>query len=245
MEPNDQSQSYNRRRFLEHFAALGLASVFPAAGMAQTAQGGQTEITPETIAEAAKLIGMEFSPEERRKIAETIGENLEAYQALRASGMDETVFPSMVFNPVPAGALLPVERLPFVCSQPDVRKPASIEEAAYLPVVELAALIETRPWWRNWRKWGRYCWRSSPWAGWRRAMNGSAGRPRTRGTRRRRRAEARRDRRPGQQHHRRSFQLGLQARFPAAAHRLQRLQRGRAGRGGGWPRMTRRMFVGF
>jgi Asp-tRNA(Asn)/Glu-tRNA(Gln) amidotransferase A subunit family amidase len=144
MKTKYRSQSYNRRRFLEHFAALGIASAIPAAGMAQSAPGGQAEITPETIAEAEKLIGIDFTPEERRRIAETIGENLEAYKALRESGMDETVFPAMVFNPLPAGAVLPAERLPFVFSRPEVKAPASIEEAAYLSVVELAALIETR-----------------------------------------------------------------------------------------------------
>jgi Asp-tRNA(Asn)/Glu-tRNA(Gln) amidotransferase A subunit family amidase len=144
MRTNDQSQSYNRRRFLEQFAALGLASVFPAAGMAQTSPGSKSGVTPATIAEAEKLIGIEFTPEERRKIADTISENLEAYQALRESGMDETVFPAMVFNPLPAGAVLPTERLPFVQSRPDVKKPASVEEAAYLSVVELAVLVETR-----------------------------------------------------------------------------------------------------
>ena len=144
MKFEDRSQSYNRRRFLEHFAALGLASVIPAAGVKGAALESAGKITAETIAEAEKLIGIEFTPEERRRIAETISENLEAYQALRESGMDETVFPAMVFNPVPAGAVLPTERLPFAYSRPDVRRPASIEDAAYFSVVELAALIETR-----------------------------------------------------------------------------------------------------
>ncbi|HUU38431.1 MAG TPA: amidase [Candidatus Desulfaltia sp.] len=144
MKFEDRSQSYNRRRFLEQFAALGLASVIPAAGVKGAAPESAGKITAETIAEAEKLIGIEFTPEERRRIAEMISENLEAYRALRAAGMDETVFPAMVFNPVPAGAVLPTERLPFVHSRPDVKKPGSIEEAAYLSVVELAALLETR-----------------------------------------------------------------------------------------------------
>ncbi|MGB7296946.1 MAG: hypothetical protein WBC70_15285 [Candidatus Aminicenantales bacterium] len=54
MESDGRSQPYNRRRFLEHFTALGVASVFPA----------------------------------------------------------------MVSNPVPAGAVLPTERLPFVHCRP-------------------------------------------------------------------------------------------------------------------------------
>ncbi len=144
MKSSERYQSYNRRRFLEHFAALGLASAIPAAGVKGAAPESAGKITEETIAEAEKLIGIEFTPEERRRIAGTISENLEAYKELRAAGMDETVFPAMVFNPVPAGAVLPTERLLFACSRPDVRRPASIGEAAFLSVIELAVLIETR-----------------------------------------------------------------------------------------------------
>ena len=132
MNDDHRSQSYSRRRFLKQFAALGLPSAFPAAGMADTAPESSGKITPETIAEAEKLIGLGFTPEERSKIAETISENLEAYKALRESGMDETVFPAMVFNPVPAGVKLPSERLPFVYSRPAAWKPSTVEEAAYL-----------------------------------------------------------------------------------------------------------------
>jgi len=144
MNDDHRSQSYSRRRFLKQFAALGLPSAFPAAGMADTAPESSGKITPETIAEAEKLIGLGFTPEERSKIAETISENLEAYKALRESGMDETVFPAMVFNPVPAGVKLPSERLPFVYSRPAAWKPSTVEEAAYLSVIELATLLEHR-----------------------------------------------------------------------------------------------------
>jgi Asp-tRNA(Asn)/Glu-tRNA(Gln) amidotransferase A subunit family amidase len=109
-----------------------------------TATPGEGEITIEMIAAAEKIFGIELTIEERKQILERLYENLALYQTLRDEKLDDTVMPSMVFNPIPPGVTFSKERHPFRYSDVDVEMLGQIEDVAFYSVLQLAKLIRTR-----------------------------------------------------------------------------------------------------
>ena len=153
----------DRRRFLRILATLGVSSTFPRACSSPsplptgtsvptpsptprstpTTAPAEGEITLDMIAAAERICGIELTDEERREVLERLPENLELYQSLREEGLNDTVVPCMVFNPIPAGMTFPTERQPFRYSDVDVEMPEQIEDVAFYSVLQLAKLIQT------------------------------------------------------------------------------------------------------
>jgi Asp-tRNA(Asn)/Glu-tRNA(Gln) amidotransferase A subunit family amidase len=72
-------------------------------------------------------------------------DNLESYQKLRGVNIDNSVPPSLQFNPVPVGMMFETERRPLRASEPAaVNMPDSIEDLAFYSVRDLSALIRAR-----------------------------------------------------------------------------------------------------
>ena len=134
-----------RRCFLGYFGSLGLAStLFPGVLWAQSGESEQ-RITSEMIGEAARLAGLEFSPEQRAEMVEGVNENLSSFEDLRGIPLDQSVVPPLYFNPAVAGMAFDDERRPLRFSTPpDLERPADLEDLAFWPVTHLARLIETR-----------------------------------------------------------------------------------------------------
>jgi Asp-tRNA(Asn)/Glu-tRNA(Gln) amidotransferase A subunit family amidase len=127
-----------------HTALPPTATPTPPPSPAPTATPAEGEITVEMIAAAEKIFGIELTARERREIIEGLEEYYEEYQLLRDLEIDDTVVPSMVFNPIPAGMTFSREKKPFRYSDVDVRRPESIEDVAFYSVLQLAKLIRTR-----------------------------------------------------------------------------------------------------
>jgi len=104
----------------------------------------ESGITVEMIAAAEKIFGIELTDEERSEIVAGLNEYREEYQLLRELTMDDTVVPSMVFNPIPPGMTFSREEKPFRYSDVDVQRPEKIEDVAFYSVLQLAKLIRTR-----------------------------------------------------------------------------------------------------
>ena len=153
----------DRRRFLRILATLGVSSTFPRACSSPsplptgtsvptpsptprstpTTAPAEGEITLDMIAAAERICGIELTDEERSEVLERLPENLELYQSLRDEGLNDTVVPCMVFNPIPAGMTFPTERQPFRYSDVNVEMPEQIEDVAFYSVLQLAKLIQT------------------------------------------------------------------------------------------------------
>jgi Asp-tRNA(Asn)/Glu-tRNA(Gln) amidotransferase A subunit family amidase len=137
----------NRRRFL---TAVSLASASGAAFARSLAAQAQQGLTKETIAQAEKLAGLEFSDAERQLMLEELQDNLEAYAKLRAVAVPNSVPPAFRFTPPLPGsasgaAIDPGPRpLPYAPSARAPERPASDDELAFLPVTDLAALVAAR-----------------------------------------------------------------------------------------------------
>ena len=102
-------------------------------------------ITPDQIAAAEALLGLEFTPAQREQMRKTLSDRLEHFAALRAIPLENSVPPALHYNvnaadPAPA----PVPRSYAMSAQPPVTRPADLEDAAFYPVTQLAELIRTR-----------------------------------------------------------------------------------------------------
>ncbi len=97
------------------------------------------------IKAAAKTIGIDFTDNEIKLMAEDVKENLDSYVALRKLPLDNGTPPAIYFNPIPPELKVEISAGPRVeLKLPDVKAPAAIEDLAFAPVTVLASLIKSR-----------------------------------------------------------------------------------------------------
>ncbi|MDP2498408.1 MAG: amidase [Candidatus Palauibacterales bacterium] len=140
-----------RRDFLAAFSSLGLGgTLFPGALWATMQRSGGAdesgsdlqevpELTTEHIRDAERVVGIEFTAEERELMLEKVREQLADYRALREVEVPNHVPLALRFDPVPADMELPdghgrVERSPVSVGS----TPSAAERLAFEPVTHLA-----------------------------------------------------------------------------------------------------------
>ncbi len=141
----------NRRDFFVHSAGMMIAaSLLPAAKAIARQEGdaatpSRPEISPDTIAEAEKLIGVEFTPEERAMIAETVAENIGTYVERRKVDLPNELGPLSSFKLDPRDALrTPMSEVFQGAREAAPQVPAQDEDIAYAPLGQLARWINSR-----------------------------------------------------------------------------------------------------
>jgi Asp-tRNA(Asn)/Glu-tRNA(Gln) amidotransferase A subunit family amidase len=135
-----------RRRFMAHFASIGLgATLAPGIVWARMQDAGTPSITLEMITEALKLSGLEFSETERTAMVDAANQNLTRYREIRAIHIPNDVSPPFHFSPLVPGMHVDKTKQPFVLSAPPaVKRPKNLEDVAFWPVRHLAELVRTR-----------------------------------------------------------------------------------------------------
>jgi Asp-tRNA(Asn)/Glu-tRNA(Gln) amidotransferase A subunit family amidase len=135
-----------RRRFMAHFAGIGLGSTLaPGILWARMQDAGTTTITLEMVTDALKLSGIELSEEDRKAMVESANSNLTRVEELRKIEIPSDISPPFHFSPVVPGIEVNRTRLPFrLGPAPGIKRPANLEDAAFWPVRHLAELIRTR-----------------------------------------------------------------------------------------------------
>ncbi len=145
-----------RRSFLAitgHFGWAG--TLFPGALYALAASpagldaGGEPKLKPvtaEMIEQAAALAGVVIEPGQRAMMVEALGEQREAYGAVRALHLPNSVAPAFVFDPLPPGTRIETARQPARYSPaPSVSTmPNNPEALAFLTAMELGALLRRK-----------------------------------------------------------------------------------------------------
>ena len=102
-------------------------------------------ITVGTVAEAEKLIGLEFTDAKREMLLDSLKGRLTDYEANRRHDIPYGTFPAVLFNPIPLGFQFPTSSRPPQWSPlPRVKRPEDLNDVAYWSVGQLAALIKTR-----------------------------------------------------------------------------------------------------
>jgi len=135
-----------RRRFLAHFTALGLGSTLaPGVLWARLQDAAADKVTLAMVTDALALSGIELPEDDRKVLVEGANTALTRLEEQRAIDIPNDVSPPYHFSPVVAGMTVDKTRKPFVLSKaPAVKRPASLDDAAFWPVRHLAELVRTR-----------------------------------------------------------------------------------------------------
>ncbi len=88
------------------------------------------KITPEMIDAAATIAGVTLTAEQKEMMLEGLGRQRDSVAVIRTMKIPNSVAPAFVFDPVPAGMKLDVERKPMrVSKAPDVKAFAATASA--------------------------------------------------------------------------------------------------------------------
>lgn len=103
------------------------------------------EITPPVIDAAGELIGLSFSPAEKDSMISTLKNQLGNIEISRKITLDNSIAPALVFNPLPRGFVPNLTQNPIHWGlKTKGILPEKESDIAYLPVHELAVLIQTK-----------------------------------------------------------------------------------------------------
>jgi len=103
------------------------------------------DITPENIANAEALIGLEFSPAERDSMMQNLTNYRTSYETMRKQPLTNDVAPAIGFNPLPHGFVPNQIQEASDWGIPDnVILPEKVSDIAYLSVAELSSLIKNK-----------------------------------------------------------------------------------------------------
>ena len=134
-----------RRLFLASLLGLPLSALHADIPAAQPGVQGSGRITREMLVQAARVADVSFTDAELDAMVDRVNANLRVLADLHALQPDNSVAPPLYFNPVLPG--MPIDRSSRALRRRRdhaVRRPASNDEIAYLPVTDLAELIRTR-----------------------------------------------------------------------------------------------------
>lgn len=136
--------SFSRRQMLTTLSSLGIGTAIFQRALAAQAQDAEKEISVEMISQAEWIAGLELSDEERKAIVNSLKASQKNYAALRAVPLDNSVAPAIGFLPRERAvdSEVRVTATPIESSPPQVKKES--DDLAFLPITELAALIQTR-----------------------------------------------------------------------------------------------------
>jgi len=102
-------------------------------------------ITKENVADAEKLLGLEFTDAERDSMLGSLDEQLGNYKKIRDVSITYDIPPSIIFNPIPAGFKFPViDKEPQFSNYSGRKFPSDINDLAYFSIGELAELVRTK-----------------------------------------------------------------------------------------------------
>ena len=135
----------NRRNALKALAALGIGTATFQKAAAAIVQD-KMKITPEMIAEAEWISGLELTEDQRESLAASLQRAQANLERIREIEIDETVTPAFVHRPLgpaePANLTLQRAVQPIESVAP--QKPNNSTDLAFLPVSELSTLIRDR-----------------------------------------------------------------------------------------------------
>ncbi len=102
-------------------------------------------ITADIVAQAQKIIGIEFTPAQGDSMLNTLDSRVKQYQELRNLKMPNSVVPALNFNPIPVGFVNQDKTNGFKLSKTEaVKLPADRNELAFYTVRQLSDLLRTK-----------------------------------------------------------------------------------------------------
>jgi Asp-tRNA(Asn)/Glu-tRNA(Gln) amidotransferase A subunit family amidase len=134
-----------RRRFMTHFASIGLGTTLaPGIVWARMQDAGTQTITLAMVTEALALSGIELAEADREAMVEAANRNLTQYKEMREVHIPNDVSPPFHFSPVVPGLKVDRTAKPFTISKVKVKRPSNLEDVAFWPVRHLAELVRSK-----------------------------------------------------------------------------------------------------
>jgi Asp-tRNA(Asn)/Glu-tRNA(Gln) amidotransferase A subunit family amidase len=128
-------KAYRSYIFIGVFFLLG----FTVSGLME---GGK--VTKEIISQAEKMLGFNFSETQIDTMTDAAEGHLKNYENIRAYNLENSVPPSLIFNPVPEGWQIPSKKINSTFTDYSKTKmPANKNDLAFYSVGQLAALIKS------------------------------------------------------------------------------------------------------
>jgi Asp-tRNA(Asn)/Glu-tRNA(Gln) amidotransferase A subunit family amidase len=127
--------------------AVGAAVLPPAfpGPMAARTDLRSADITPDTIREAEKLAGVEYTPAQREQLVATIAAQIAAVKSIRALPRPLDLQPALIFDPRLPGVSYPRQANRVVLAKGvPTPLPRADADIAFAPVVALSSWIKTR-----------------------------------------------------------------------------------------------------
>jgi len=134
---------YHRRVFFKYIVILWISSVFIFGCDNSSPNNKNDNITTETLEAAEIIAGVKLNNKERKKILEKVISNSETYKNFREQHLNYYSYPSVVFDPVPAGLTVDHEQKQLIFSEVKTQRPENTEDLAFYSVLQLAELIKT------------------------------------------------------------------------------------------------------
>ncbi|MEK6702964.1 MAG: amidase [Planctomycetota bacterium] len=140
----------SRRTFLATSAALGASVAIPSRVRADQPKAPEPPasgaITPDTIAQAEKLAGIDLTAKEREQLSRTIPEQVQLLRARQKVGfLPNDLAPASTFDPrLPGMSFDTTPAKPIVRSNSAPPLPAGDDDIAFAPLTHLSRWIESR-----------------------------------------------------------------------------------------------------
>jgi Asp-tRNA(Asn)/Glu-tRNA(Gln) amidotransferase A subunit family amidase len=102
-------------------------------------------VTKEKIKSAEKIIGLNFTDAERDSMLDGMQDQLSNYETIREFDLDNSIPPSVTFNPIPVGYKFNTKQKPLILSDYSYTKmPENKEDLAFFSIGELGYLLKTK-----------------------------------------------------------------------------------------------------
>ncbi len=128
-------------KWIQLCSAICALTFFPFLAQAET-----ESITTNTLAEAEKLMGIEFSEQERAMMLDSLQARVSEYDKNRKLNIPYGTFPAVLFNPIPHGFRWPTQTGPskWAPLAEKVKRPTNLQEVAFWSIPRLAALLQSK-----------------------------------------------------------------------------------------------------
>ena len=138
----------SRRKFLKA-VPTAVAGAFAAKAYAQAPPQNTGPVTADVIRAAETIDGVKFTSEEAAAAAQAANQNLAAFNRLRQIDIPQDTEPAYIFKPSlpgkdPKGPATPGAPVKYTKPPLTLKRPANLEDVAFWPVTQLAALVERR-----------------------------------------------------------------------------------------------------
>lgn len=101
-------------------------------------------ITKENIENTENIIGLQFTDAERDSMLAYLEEQKGNYDKIRNVELNNSVMPSVLFNPIPPGFIFPQTEEVKFSDYSKTKLPANINELAFFTIGQLAELVRTK-----------------------------------------------------------------------------------------------------